>query len=97
MSKIQILVDKFPESRFIQEGSNPNGHDCWGNYEYSSYNYVIIKGKKENIHEGMFVIHDNKEVLATAYDWNLDRMVFEAKKELGDRLQLKLFEDGSKD
>jgi hypothetical protein len=97
MVKTEIFVDKFPTSRFIETGYESNGHDCWGNSEYSSHNFVMVKGEKERIFEGMFVIHNDEEALAVAFDWNLDRMVYEAKKELGNRLQLRLFEDGSED
>lgn len=97
MVKTEIFVDKFPTSRFIETGYEDNGHDCWGKSEYSSYEFVMVKGKKEKIFEGMFVIHNDEEVLATAYDWNLEDQIYRVKKELGDRLQLRLFEDGSED
>jgi hypothetical protein len=85
-----VIAEKVKDCKFVKEGFERNGHDCWGNYEYSSYLYVWVGNKKENVYDNMFIIHNEKEVLKTAYDWNLNEMVYEAKKELGFKLQLKL-------
>lgn len=89
----QIIVDKFSKCKFVKSKYEPNGHDCWGNTESYETNYVWIGEKTERVFEDMFIIHNGEEVLATAYDWNLEDVIFRVKQELGNRLQLRLFKD----
>jgi len=77
-----LIVDKFDKNhKFIKTRTIPNGHDCWGNYEYYDEYYVSIKEgnsfKNEHVFEKMFIIHNNREVIATAFDFNLDRILKE--------------------
>lgn len=90
-----IIVDKFSEDhKFVRRRSIPNGHDCWGNYEFYDEFYVFIgkglKWKEERVYEGKFLIHNNEEILAVAYDWNLDRILEELKQKEANKKQYKL-------
>lgn len=73
----------------VFEVSEIDGHDCWGNYEYTKTRYVIIDGKREDVYEGMYVIHDGKKAIDTGFiDYLDDRF----RKYLDENLEKKLKE-----
>ena len=61
---IETINEKDVE-KFIHKIGEANGHDCWGNYEYSYYNVVYIDGKSERIREGDYIAHDGQKVIYT--------------------------------
>lgn len=61
----KIVLEKISTCKFVRSGSTPNGHDCWGNSEYSSYDYVIVDGKEESVFDSSYIIHDDENVLGT--------------------------------
>jgi hypothetical protein len=58
-------IDEKDVKKFIHEISEQNGHDCWGNYEWSSYDVVYIDGKEERISKGGYIAHDGEKVIYT--------------------------------
>lgn len=70
----RIIIEKGDKCGLIRSGSEENGHDCWGNYEYSHYNYVWINGKEERIYQPSkhYIIHNGRDVLETGYLSSLD-------------------------
>lgn len=56
------IVELVQNCKLVKTGWESNGHDCWGNYESSSYKYVTINGKMEKCYNGMYVVHDGKKV-----------------------------------
>jgi len=58
---MKIVIEKMEKCSLVKENSYVDGHDCWGNYEHSSYKYVLLNGKEERVHKGN--LHDGKKVL----------------------------------
>ena len=87
---MEIIVEKVSECNLVKEGAEPNGHDCWGKLEFSSYKYVWIEGIPKTVYDDMFIIRKEDKVLETAYDWNLNCKIEEIKKKETDKNQLKL-------
>jgi hypothetical protein len=56
------IVEKVQHCHLVRKGTEDNGHDCWGNYEYTTYKYVMINGKKEMCWDDWYVIHDGEKV-----------------------------------
>jgi len=56
------IVELVENCDLVRTGYEDNGHDCWGNYEYSSYKYVYIEGRPQKCFDGWLVIHDGKQV-----------------------------------
>jgi hypothetical protein len=56
------LVEK---CKLVHTRSEPNGHDCWGKYEFTIQKYVWINGKMKDVYDGFYVIHDGKDVKET--------------------------------
>lgn len=56
------IIELVENCKLVRTGSEENGHDCWGNYEYNQYKYVIINGKEERCWDGWYVIHNGKNV-----------------------------------
>jgi len=88
----RIIVEKVDKCKFVKYGSEPNGHDCWGNYESTSYEYVMIGDEREKILGRHYVLHDDCRVLSLSYDWNLQDKILglidekhNAKKEAAER------------
>lgn len=53
------LVEK---CKLVHTRSEVTGHDCWGNYDYTTYKYVWLNGKMKDVWDGWYVIHDGKNV-----------------------------------
>lgn len=72
------IVEKVEDCKLVKNGYEDNGHDCWGNLEYTTYKYVFINGKKENVHDGWYIVHNGTEVLDTMtedfYNWKNDQL-----------------------
>lgn len=88
---MKLIIEKIFECKLVKTGYESNGHDCWGNHEYSSYNYVLLENKEERVWDSNFIIHNDKEVLGVAYDFNLDFEIQKIKQKQSDKLQFKLF------
>ena len=59
------IIELVQDCKLVREGREENGHDCWGNYEWTHYKYVFIDGKKEKCYDGWYVIHDGVNVKET--------------------------------
>lgn len=72
--KPKEIVELVKKCKLVRTGYEDNGHDCWGNYEYSSYKYVMIEGKEKRCWDDWIVIHDGKKVkrLTTQYTYDLE-------------------------
>ncbi len=73
MSNKKEIIELVQDCKLVKEGNEPNGHDCWGNYEFTSYKYVVINGKQEKCHDDIFVIHDGENVKEVVFDFVLER------------------------
>lgn len=87
---INLIVEEVSKCNLVQTGYEDNGHDCWGNYEYSSYLYVVINFKEVRTWEGWFVIHNGKEVLACTIKECVESKLKKLKQEYYNKQQLKL-------
>jgi len=69
------IVELVENCDLVRTGYDDNGHDCWGNYEYSSYKYVMINGKQKRCWDGWVVIHDGSEVkrVTTLFLYELEK------------------------
>ena len=56
------IIELVEKCKLVRRGSRDNGHDCWGNYEYTSYKYVMINGEEQECFDGFYVVHDGKKV-----------------------------------
>lgn len=61
MEKI-LIVELVENCKLVNEGSRENGHDCWGNLEFTSYKYVWINRQQQECWDGWYVIHDGENV-----------------------------------
>ncbi len=87
---MEVIVEKMQDCKLVRETHEDNGHDCWGNYEYTTNYHVYIDKCKERVHKDMFIIHDGETVLEIAFDFNLDANIHRAKVKLAMRDQTKL-------
>jgi hypothetical protein len=55
-------IELVEECKLVRSRSEVTGHDCWGNYEHTKYKYVWINGKKKDVYDGFYIIHDGTEV-----------------------------------
>ncbi len=90
MENIKLIVEEVSKCKFVKEGYEPNGHDCWGNNDFSSYKYVIINNKEVRTWDGWFIIHNNKEVLECTIKECVDSRLKSLKEEYYNSKQLKL-------
>ena len=56
------IIESVKNCKLVKRGYERNGHDCWGNLEWSSYKYVTIKGKEQRCWDDWYVVHDGKKV-----------------------------------
>lgn len=63
MSK--IIIERVENCTLVKSESVYNGHDCWGNSEFSEEKYVFINSTRENVWDGWYVMHDGKNVIKT--------------------------------
>lgn len=59
--------------KYIREISEPNGHDCWGNYEFSYYKGVYVDGEFEHISDAKYIAHDDNKPLYVGFIENLPK------------------------
>lgn len=67
MKVIIETIDSKDVKKYIEERSEPNGHDCWGKTEWTSWDVVIINGKDETIHKGEYIAHDGEKAIAVGF------------------------------
>ena len=66
----KIIIERASICLFVKTASESNGHDCWGSYEYNTYNYVLISGQKVKLYgklEDLYILHNGSEVLKNGY------------------------------
>mgnify|MGYP001768273711 CR=1 FL=1 len=56
------IVELVKKCKLVKVGYEKNGNDCWGNYEYTSYKYVIVNGEIQKCWDHWYVIHDGANV-----------------------------------
>lgn len=61
------IIESVKKCKHVKIGYERNGHDCWGNFEWSSYKYVMIDGKEQRCWDSWFVVHDGKKVKRIMY------------------------------
>jgi hypothetical protein len=57
----RIVIEKAIDSKFSKTRYESSGHDCWGNSESSSHEYVYVNGKPTDITSNCYIIHDDQE------------------------------------
>lgn len=58
------IVDPINRSKFVRNGCEDNGHDCWGKMEIRMYKYVLIDGIEHRIYDHhTHIIHNGSKVL----------------------------------
>ena len=70
-----------------------DGHDCWGKTDWITEKYVNINGISEQVFDSWYIIYndvDNEIFYTTLEDYVSDR-IKQAKSDLENRKQLKLF------
>ena len=55
-------IELVEECKLVHSKSEVTGHDCWGNLEHTTYQYVIIDGKQQKCFKGWYVVHDGTNV-----------------------------------
>lgn len=63
--KNRVIIEKASKSKLTRTRYISSGHDCWGNTESTSQDYVIINGKSEDVYSSTYIIHNEEEVLET--------------------------------
>ena len=87
------IIELVSECKLVRTGSEDNGHDCWGNYETSSYKYVLINGKQERCWDDWYVVHDGKgKVIELTTKHGIKHRNF--MKDLDERMKKHLEETG---
>jgi hypothetical protein len=43
------------DSKFVDYRLEENGHDCWGNLEWSKEYFVYVKGKMQRVFDDYYV------------------------------------------
>lgn len=69
---MEEIIELVEECKLVIEKSVQNGHDCWGNIDWSTEKYVFINGKQERCFNGWYVIHDGKNVKEITTKYLLD-------------------------
>lgn len=62
LKKLHWTLEKVEDCKLVKQHSESNGHDCWGNFEFTSYNVVFINNKMERVPDGWWVLHNGTEV-----------------------------------
>lgn len=81
MNKEEI-IELVQDCKLVQTGYESNGHDCWGNLESTSYQYVMINGKKQKCWDDWYIIHDGKNVFEVITKSGLEtrKFLFESEQ-----------------
>jgi len=66
------IIEKVKDCHLVYERSEQNGHDCWGNYEWTTHKYVRIKDKEEMCWNDWYVIHDGEKVIEVVTEHKLE-------------------------
>ncbi len=68
MNKIIIENAKSKDvEKYISQRSKPDGHDCWGKTEWTSWDVVIINGEDHTIYDNYYIAHDGKKVIEVGF------------------------------
>jgi len=60
---MKLIIEPALSCSLTQERTMPNGHDCWGNYEWTTEYGVYINGEWKGVNSGWYVAHDGKRVI----------------------------------
>lgn len=63
-----LVVEFAMKSKFLEKELRDNGHDCWGNLEWTTWYHVTVNREKRHVNEKSYVIHDGKNVVAVCSD-----------------------------
>lgn len=66
-----IVIEPMETCKLVKSGSEYAGHGAFGESDFSSYDYVRINLKEEKVFNGMYILHNNEEVLGTCFDFNM--------------------------
>ncbi len=102
LNNYSVKVNRVKDSeceKYLKTKSEENGHDCWGKLEWTSRDYVMVKGKQSNVYDGTYLIHDGEKVLEVCYsepdEYDMEKYATEEyKKELkleADRREYNLY------
>lgn len=75
-----MITELVKDCKLVQTGYEPNGHDCWGNTEHSSYKYVMINGGKEKCWDDWYIVHDGEKALEVLSPWLKEQRDKDANK-----------------
>lgn len=67
MKVIIETADSENVKKYIREINEPNGHDCWGNTEWSSYDVVYVNSKACTIHKRSYIAHDGEKPIYVGF------------------------------
>ena len=67
------IIELVQKCKLVRERNIPNGHDCWGNLDWSTELYVYINNKEHRCFEGWYVIHDGTNVKEVLSEWMLNQ------------------------
>lgn len=82
----ELIVELVENCSLVREGSQENGHDCWGNFEWTSYKYVYLNDKEQRCWDGCYIVHDGKEVkefIIPALFWIIEKRIQYQEKVTG--------------
>jgi hypothetical protein len=87
----KIIIERANVCDLVKERNVENGYDSdWGNIKYYIQEYVIINGKKEDVFDSEFIVHDGKNVFAVFHDYSFS---FEIKRLLNENYEKELKEE----
>lgn len=61
-TKNRVVFEKSTRCKLTRTRYIDNGHDCWGNSESTSQEYVMIDGEMVDIYGDRCIIHNDEEV-----------------------------------
>jgi hypothetical protein len=85
-----LIVELAKSSKFLRSRAKENGHDCWGNYEWTTEHFISFYGEEMHVSDRTYVIHDGEKVIAVCYDeWWLKRELEKivAKREQEEKIE----------
>jgi len=78
------FIELVKNCKLVRTGSERNGHDCYGNYEWTLYKYVVIEGEIEICYDDWYVIHDGTNVIEVVTEdglkWREEDKILEKEK-----------------
>ncbi len=69
------VIELSQNCELVRHINEPNGHDCWGNLEFTVLSHAYIDNERIKVFDNMYVVHDKKEIHGIYYNWQLDRLI----------------------